>query len=147
MKRSLTILLIIAAAVAAAFLGHKVYHRSQLRGSFGRGADSGQFGDGEGNIPQSGDLCGGTGGNGEIINVESNAFTLKLNNGSNRLIHLAGNASIKTSTGTVSVSDLKTGDRVTLVGGPNPDGSFTANTVVVCAGTGQATQSGQQDNL
>ncbi len=91
-----------------------------------------------------GDLCGGTGGKGQIVSVGNNAFTIKRSaNSSNQIIHLTGQTIIKTSTGTVSLADLKTGERVTLVGGPNPDGSFTANTVVVCAGTGQ-TQSGQR---
>lgn len=98
----------------------------------------------EGSIPQSGDLCGGTGGIGQIVNVGNNEFTIKRNdNGSNQVIHLTGGASIETSTGFVPLSDLKTGDRVTLVGGPNPDGSFAADTVVVCAAAGIASTSPQ----
>lgn len=90
----------------------------------------------EGAIPQSGDLCGGTSGNGQIVSVGNNTFILKRNdNGSNQIIHLTGKTSIKTLTGSVSLTDLKKGDRVTLVGGPNRDGSFTADTVVVCSGT------------
>ena len=88
-----------------------------------------------GEIPQSGDLCGGTGGNGEIVSVGNNEFTMKRNdNGSDQIIHLTGQATIKTSAGSASLSDLKTGYRVTLVGGRNPDGSFTAGTVLVCNG-------------
>lgn len=86
-----------------------------------------------GEIPQSGDLCGGTGGNGQIVSVGNNEFTMKRNDdGSDQVVHLTGHATIKTSAGSASLSDLKIGYRVTLVGGPNPDGSFTANTVVVC---------------
>jgi glycopeptide antibiotics resistance protein len=86
------------------------------------------------------DLCGGTGGNGQIISVGNNAFTMKRNDdGSSQIIYLAGQATIETLTGFVSLSDLKIGERVTLVGGPNSDGSFTADAVVVCSGTGQAT--------
>jgi len=86
-----------------------------------------------GEIPQSGDLCGGTGGNGQIVSVENNEFTMKRNdNGSDQIVHLSGGATIKTSAGSASLSDLKTGNHVTLIGGPNPDGSFTADTVVVC---------------
>lgn len=78
----------------------------------------------------------------------NDSFTLKRNNGSDLIVHLADRATIKTSAGLVSLSDLKMGDRVTLVGGPNQDGSFTADTVVVCAktqedATGQEIQSGQ----
>lgn len=95
-------------------------------------------------ISQSGDLCGGTGGNGQIVSVGNNEFTIKRNDdGSDQVVHLTGQATIKTSAGSASLSDLKVGYRVTLVGGPNPDGSFTANTVVVCNGTVPETQSGQ----
>lgn len=90
----------------------------------------------EGEIPQSGDLCGGTGGNGQIVSIGNKSFTIKRNdNGSNQIIHLTDKATIETSTGPVSLSNLKKGDRVTLVGGPNRDGSFTADAVVVCSGT------------
>jgi pectate lyase len=86
-----------------------------------------------GEIPQSEDLCGGTGGNGQIVSIGNNEFTMKRNDdGSDQVVHLTGQATIKTSAGSASLSDLKIGYRVTLVGGPNSDGSFTADTVVVC---------------
>jgi PBP1b-binding outer membrane lipoprotein LpoB len=86
-----------------------------------------------GEIPQSGDLCGGTGGIGQILSVGNKEFTMKRNDdGSDQVVHLTAQATIITSAGSASLSDLKIGYRVTLVGGPNPDGSFTANTVVVC---------------
>jgi hypothetical protein len=86
-----------------------------------------------GEIPQSEDLCGGTGGNGQIVSVGTNEFTMKRNDdGSDQVVHLSGQATIKTSAGPILLSDLKIGYRVTLVGGPNPDGSFTADFVVVC---------------
>ena len=89
-----------------------------------------------GEIPQSGDLCGGTGGNGQIVSVGNNEFTMKRNDdGSDQVVHLTGQATIKTSAGSASLSDLKIGYRVTLVGDRNPDGSFTADTVVVCNGS------------
>ncbi len=88
-----------------------------------------------GKIPQSGDLCGGTGGKGQIVSVGNNEFTMKRNdNGTDQVVHLSGQATIKTSAGSASLSDLKAGYRVTLMGSPNLDGSFTAQTVVVCNG-------------
>jgi PBP1b-binding outer membrane lipoprotein LpoB len=87
-------------------------------------------------IPQSEDLCGGTGGNGQIVSVGNNEFTMKRNDdGRDQVVHLSDQATIRTSAGLVSLSDLKTGYRVTLVGGPNADGSFTADYVVVCKGS------------
>lgn len=94
----------------------------------------------ESTIFQSGDLCGGTGGNGEIVNVGSKTFNLKLNEGGQKgggilIVNLTSHAKIETSSGFVCLSDLKIGDRVTLVGDNNRDGTFTADTVVVCSGT------------
>jgi len=86
-----------------------------------------------GEIPQSGDLCGGTGGRGQIVSVGNNEFTMKRNDdGSDQVVHLANQATIKTSAGPAALSDLKIGYRVTPVGHPNADGSFTADIVVVC---------------
>jgi glycopeptide antibiotics resistance protein len=97
----------------------------------------------EGAIRPNGDLCGGTGGNGEIVNVGINTFTLKLNEGGNKklnegsnlVVNLTSRATIETPTGYASLSDLKIGDRVTLVGDSHRDGTFTADIVVVCNGT------------
>jgi hypothetical protein len=86
-----------------------------------------------GEVPQSGDLCGGTGGNGQIVSVGNNEFTMQRHDdGSDQVVHLGDQATIKTSAGPAALSDLKIGYRVTLVGGPNPDGSFTADAVFVC---------------
>ncbi len=88
-----------------------------------------------GEIPQGEDLCDGTGGKGQIVSVGNNEFTMKRNDdGNNQLVHLSGQATIRTSAGPASLSDLKAGWSVTLAGRPNPDGSFTANMVVVCNG-------------
>jgi glycopeptide antibiotics resistance protein len=112
MKPVYKIILVILAATA--FFGDKVY-------------------------AQSGDLCGGTGGNGEIVSVGDNTFTLKLNEGGQKgggdlIVNLTDRTTIETPTGHASASDLKTGDRVTLVGDNNRDGTFTADAVVVCSG-------------
>lgn len=126
MKKFLIILSIIVAVAVAAFFGYKVYI-SQPRQNSGRR---------EVEIPQSGDPCGGTGGNGQIISVGNDDIIVKVthgkNNGSSQIINLTTKTTIRTSTGTAVLSDLKTGDRVTLVGGSNPDGSFTAKIIVVC---------------
>jgi glycopeptide antibiotics resistance protein len=102
---------------------------------------------------QSGDLCGGTNGNGQIIDVGSNTFTLKLNDGGekgggNLIVSLTDRATIETTTGYASASDLKIGDRVTLVGDNHRDGTFTADVVVVCTSTGTSTPPAvRKDNI
>jgi glycopeptide antibiotics resistance protein len=98
---------------------------------------------------QTADLCGGTGGNGEIVSIGSNTFTLQLHEGGekgggNLIVHLTDQTRIETPTGLATLSDLNIGDRVTLVGNNHRDGTFTADTVVVCSGTG-LTSSPQAD--
>lgn len=97
------------------------------------------------------DLCGGTGGNGQIVSVEKNTFTLKLNEGGqkgggNLIVTLRDGGAIETQTGNVSVSELKIGDRITLVGDNNRDGTFTADAVVVCS-TSQETKTGERTSI
>lgn len=100
----------------------------------------------QGGDAQASDLCGGTGGIGEIISVGENTITIKRHkNGQTQIVNLTGQTTIKTPAGSASSSDLKIGDAVTLVGGPNPDGSFTADTVLVCGGRSTKTQSGGPD--
>lgn len=87
----------------------------------------------EAEIPKGVDLCGGTGGNGEIIKVADNAITLKLKNGKDQLVYFGEKLVIESTTGNLEKSDLEIGDLVTLIGGPNPDGSFTADNIVLCS--------------
>jgi glycopeptide antibiotics resistance protein len=129
MKKFLIILSIIYAVVANAFFGYTLANA-------------------EGVISQSGDLCGGTGGNGQIVSVGDNSFTLKLNEGNqngggNLIVNLTSRTMIETPTGYASLPDLKIGDRVTLVGDAHRDGTFTADAVVLCSGTQQI---GTQEN-
>jgi hypothetical protein len=95
------------------------------------------------NTPQGGDPCGGTGGNGQVISVENGSFVMERNDGRSQTVNLAAGAALHAPAGTGSVSDLKTGDRITLVGGPNPDGSFTADDVFVCAAPDPESRRGQ----
>lgn len=81
---------------------------------------------------QGGNLCGSTNGRGQIVSVGSNSFTVRRNDGTDQLVTLADQATIKTPAGAGSISFLKTGDRVTIVGQPNADGSETATAVLVC---------------
>jgi hypothetical protein len=80
-------------------------------------------------IPQSGDdLCGSTGGTGQIINMGNNTIIIRRNESVIQNIKLTDWTKIRTSAGLVSRSDLKVGERVTLV----IDASETASVVLVC---------------
>lgn len=135
--KSIFIIILVIVVAAAALVGYKVYNRSQLRESFGRGGEPDRSGTGAGEIPQGGgDLCNGTGGTGQIVSVGNNAFTLQRNDGKSEIVNLTGRSTIKTSTGSASASDLKTGDKVTVI----IDGSETATTVLICNSPDQETR-------
>jgi ribosomal protein S1 len=65
---------------------------------------------------------------GEIISQDDKSITVKLQDGSSRIVILSDQTEInKTSEG--SKEDLKTGERITTFGTENSDGSVTAQNV------------------
>ncbi len=147
MKPIYTIFLVLIVA-SVAFYVSRVYHNNQSNTSIKIGTSDGQFqntGNKESEIPQSGDLCGGTGGKGQIVSVENNKILMKRNEGGNLIIHITNQTTIKTSNNpnSASESDLKPEDRITIGGKSNPDGSFNARVVVVCSDTAPTTQQAQ----
>ncbi len=74
------------------------------------------------------DLCGGTGGTGQIIAVGNNSITIKRRDGVEQTIKLTKQTTIKTSAGPATNADLKIGDRVTVI----IDETETASVILVC---------------
>jgi hypothetical protein len=65
---------------------------------------------------------------GQVLSQDKNTLTVKLSDGSTRIVVLSGSTVyLKSSTG--SQSDLKTGDTVNVIGTQNSDGSVTAQDV------------------
>ena len=64
---------------------------------------------------REGDLCGGTGGTGEIVTLANHTMNIRRNDGVVQSLALTDRTSIRTSAGLASESDLKSGDRVTVV--------------------------------
>ncbi len=112
---------IIAIAIVASVF-YSIYPKSQ---PVQPGADNG-------GVSQNADLCGGTGGNGEIASVGNNTITIKRKDGTSQTVILTDQITVKTSAGAASTSDLNIGDSITMVGDANPDGTFTAYAVFVC---------------
>ena len=80
------------------------------------------------NIAQANDPCNGTGGTGQIISVGNNTITIKRRDDENQVVKLTNQTKIGTSMGPATVSELKSGDRVTLI----IDDSETASMDLVC---------------
>ena len=67
---------------------------------------------------------------GQISATGNNTITVKLHNGSSKIIDLTGQTKVNTIT-KGSASDLKTGSDVTAVGITNSDGSITARNITI----------------
>ena len=133
----------------AAFFGGMQYQKTQtsglmqgqLRGPNGSGLQGGfqgRGGNGQGMIPVSG----------EIISQDDTSITVKMPDGSSKIVILSDDTNInKSSEGTQA--DLKTGETVTAFGTTNSDGSITAQNVSIGGnmmfrgGPGQNTQNQQ----
>lgn len=116
------LLLIVFAAIG--FLGGMKYQQSKtpttsnIRGQFAGGA-------------RQGGVAGGNRGGqivGDIINADTKTITIKLTDGSSKIIFLSSNSIIIKST-QADISDLTVGTKVGVFGQTNPDGSVTAQNI------------------
>lgn len=136
-KNSIMITVVVAIVVGLlGFYGGMQYQKSQ-RGSAASfaGGQPGQYGamrqGGAGG--QNGFRAGGRGGfggasMGEIISVDANSVTLKLQDGSSKIVNVSDKTTIS-KTDTASKSDLKAGDKIAAFGTPNSDGSIDAQNI------------------
>lgn len=128
------IIVILAAVVfgAAGFAGGIKYQQSfgtstQPASSLaaGAGARQGRFG---GSLPAGGGQNGARSVSGQIISLDSNSITVKLADGSSKIVLLTGTTKVN-QTVAATTSDLKTGATVVALGTANSDGSLTATEV------------------
>ena len=129
--KTIIITSVIVVAVAAAFCGFTMSHKRQSQVSFRRAAENSQpdrLVKEKAEIPEGEDPCGGTGGTGQIISLGNSSITIKRNDGVNEIINLTDKTTIKNSVNSLSQSDLKIGDRVTVVVISN----HVATTVLLC---------------
>jgi len=75
------------------------------------------------------DLCSGTGGTGQIVSAGDHTITIRRKDGVTQTLTLTDRTTIRTLAGPAAASDLKIGDRVTVV---VYDGE-TATTVLKCS--------------
>lgn len=131
MKNPMIMTVIVAMVVGgAAFFGGMQYQKTQVNAPMQgqlRGQNGGQPGGFQGG---SGNKQGMMPINGEIISQDDTSITVKMQDGSSKIVILSDNTNInKSSKGTKS--DLKTGEKVTAFGTTNSDGSITAQNVSI----------------
>lgn len=131
MKNQVIIITILVAIIAggAGFFGGMQYQKSQ-RPNFANG----QFNGANGQTRQGGQGFGGRVGQnggavlGEITSADDKSITVKLMDGSSKIVILSGSTSInKQANGTKD--DFKTGTNVAVFGQANSDGSVTAQSI------------------
>lgn len=126
MKNNNLILIVIGVVVVAgvAFFGGMKYQQRQVQsGRSGLFGANGQFQRGTGRQ-------GFRPVDGQIISVDANGITVKLTDGTSRIVILSGSTSINKSQ-TAIKDDLKVGETVVVFGTDNSDGSVTAQSVSI----------------
>jgi flagellar basal body-associated protein FliL len=130
-KNTMIIVAVVLVIVAAAggFFGGMIYQKNQAPalGAAGRGSLTARFGQ------------GGQGGQaaaafrpvrGQVLSTSSNSLTVKMSDGSTKIVVLSTSTAFMQSTKAAS-SDVKTGDTVNVVGTANSDGSVTAQDIQI----------------
>ena len=129
MKNNIVFIAILAVIVGGAggFFGGMQYQKSQ-RASFA-GNTAGFAARGLNGTPG---VRGrnGNGAVGTILSVDTNSMTVKMNDGSSKIVLLTGSTSINKAA-TAAVSDLIVGETVSAFGTTNTDGSVTATNVQI----------------
>lgn len=125
---------IVVVVAAVAFFGGMQFQKTQRTqiGNFagGQGNFQGRLGQG-GGTGEPTRRFGGTGGGavvGEIIAADDKSITVKLSDGSSKIVLLSSSTTINKAD-TATKSDLKTGVQVAAFGAANSDGSVTAQSI------------------
>lgn len=128
-----TILLVIVVG-ALAFFGGMKYQQSQQAANFRNG---GQFAlRGQNGMMNNSQRTGtqrmrnGFGGGtiGEILSIDADSVTVKLPDGSSKIVNFTNSTTIS-KTATATKTDLKTGENIMAIGETNADGSITATRI------------------
>lgn len=135
-KNILVTAVILIIVAAGAFFGGIKYQQSQtvsrfasMMGGQGRfqetqGGQGSQNGASRGMRGFSGAIVG------EIVSIDANSLTVKLADGSSKIVNLSG-TTVYSKTDTGSKIDLKTGTKVAAIGTTNSDGSVTAQNIQI----------------
>lgn len=132
-KNTLVPILLLVAGLAAGFFGgiqYRNYQLSKSRANFAGGNGNFQRFTGQnGQRPngQNGAFRGGA-VDGSIISMDDKSFTVKMNDGSTKIVLFSDSTTYNNTVSAVK-NDLKVGDNVVVFGSPNSDGSVTAESV------------------
>ncbi len=130
-KNTMIVVAVVLVIIAAGggFFGGMMYQKNQTS-SLGVTGTNGSR--------QGGNFAGRLGGQnsnfrpvrGQVLNMDNNSLTVKMSDGSTKIVVLSSSTSFVQST-KAALSDVKTGDTVNVVGTQNSDGSVTAQDVQI----------------
>lgn len=123
--------IIVTVVGVAAFYGGMIYQKTQVRNTFGQFAREGRTGQTQTGMMRNGTNRGFGGAVvGEIVNIDNDSLTIKLQDGSSKIVNLSTSTTYsKTEAG--AKTDLKVSTRVAAIGATNSDGSITAQNIQI----------------
>lgn len=130
MKNNAIVIALVALLVGGGlgFFGGMQYQKGQRSAAFGQ--FGGGFGARGGSGAGGGRFRNGNGAVGTVLSVDNNSITVKLNDGSSKIVLLTSSTNINKAA-QATVSDLAVGTTVAAFGTTNSDGSITATNVQV----------------
>jgi len=136
LNQIITTLVLLVVVGVGAFFGGTKYQQSKITSQFSqRTGANGGIGQGmnrsAGNATgqsNRGQMTGFRQTIGEIINADDKSITVKLTDGSSKII-LFSDSTVVNQTATASKTDLKVGTKVAVMGDTNTDGSITSKTI------------------
>jgi len=133
--RTLVPIICVLIGLGVGFLGgfeYRNYRLNQTRGNFATGSANGAFQrfNGTKGAGQNGMMNRGGAVTGSILSVDDMLITVKLNDGSTKIVLFSGSTTYSNTVASAK-SDLKVGSEVAVFGAPNSDGSVTATNVQI----------------
>ena len=130
-------IILVLVGLGAGFFGGYEYRNYRLRNSLGSftGANGAQRFTGT----RTGTGAGARGGavSGSILSMDANSITVKLADGSTKIVLFSGTTTYENTVSAVQ-TDLKVGSQVVVIGSTNTDGSVTATSVQINPQFGRA---------
>ena len=133
-------IILVLVGLGAGFFGgiqYRNYQINKARSSFVAGGASGASGSGAfqrftrtGSGTGAGARTGGGAVTGSILSVDGNSFTVKLADGSSKIVLFSATTTYS-NTVSAAQNDLKVGGNVMVMGSTNSDGSVTATNVQI----------------
>lgn len=125
-------IILVLVGLGVGFFGGFEYRNYQIRKNLTNGGENFQrfVGNRNGTMGGQGNVMMRGGVFGTIFSIDSNGITVKLNDGSSKIV-LFSSSTTFANTVSATKNDLKTGDTIAVFGASNSDGSVTATSVQI----------------